>query len=265
MAAAPPPSVPQEPLPIAALPEPPIAPPEPTPIAGPSVHVHEVGAATRPGGDLRAEIDTLFQGLTPLDDEGSSPPPAVGPASASVAASARPVAPPVPRKRARSWALPLAGLFVLGVSAWLLWPEAVPAPTPSPEGASSPPRAGATPVDAAPATSSPEPREAADSTLAVDFEHPLKDGTLRLWVDGVLALDQDLAARTRKVVGIKLHKGSLERAIPVRPGRRTVRVRVLWDDNLKEETLITTFRPGQTRLLEIRLGRIRKNLSVDWK
>jgi hypothetical protein len=40
---------------------------------------------------------------------------------------------------------------------------------------------------------------------------------------------------------------------------------VTWDDNVKEERITTTFRAGQTRLLEIRLGRIRKNLSVDWK
>jgi len=83
---------------------------------------------------------------------------------------------------------------------------------------------------------------------------------------GKLVLDQDLTGRmARKLVGITIHKGSLERTIAVRPGKRAVRVRVAWDDNVKEERLAATFKAGQTRLLEIRLGRIRKNLSVDWK
>jgi hypothetical protein len=44
-----------------------------------------------------------------------------------------------------------------------------------------------------------------------------------------------------------------------------VRVRVSWEDNVKEETRAAVFKAGATRLLEVRLGRIRKNLSVEWK
>jgi hypothetical protein len=102
--------------------------------------------------------------------------------------------------------------------------------------------------------------------LALDFVYPLEDGRLSVWIDGNLSLTQDLAGRLAKnLVGIKIHKGSLEKALGVRPGRHEVRVRVTWDDNVKEETLSATFKAGSTRQLEIRLGRIRKNLSVEWK
>ena len=38
-----------------------------------------------------------------------------------------------------------------------------------------------------------------------------------------------------------------------------------WDDNEKQETISGVFREGQAKHLEIRLGRLRKNLSVDWR
>jgi hypothetical protein len=102
--------------------------------------------------------------------------------------------------------------------------------------------------------------------LAIDFEYPLKNGRLSVWIDGKLSLDQDLTGRTTKnLVGMTSHKGSLEKTLPVKPGRHAVRVRVTWEDNVKEETLAATFKAGSTRGLEIRLGRIRKNLSVEWK
>jgi hypothetical protein len=175
-------------------------------------------------------------------------------AEASPAPSARPWVSPSPAARVPATATPAART----------------APTPSPAAAKpvttprpAPPRPSAAPsvaVAAGPAT--PEPP---GSRIAIDFDHPLREGNLQVWVDGKLTVDEDLLGQADRKLGIKTHKGSLDKTVAVRPGLRTVRVRVAWDDNAKEETVSTTFKAGQARRLEIRLGRIRKNLSVEWK
>jgi serine/threonine-protein kinase len=222
------------------------------------------GLATHPGGDLEEELDTLVSGLVPLDDGPEATPPlALAPVS-----------------RPPRWLLvvPLAlvaALGTVGVAGYFLWPS--PGPAPSPSGARSRPsprqepttRASA-PLDAsAPLeelTETVAPSKASAATLAIDFEYPLKDGRISVWIDGKLSLDQDLAGRpSRNLVGIKVHEGSLEKTLTLRPGRHGVRVRVTWDDNVKEETRAADFKAGAARRLEIRLGRVRKNLSVEWK
>jgi serine/threonine-protein kinase len=215
-----------------------------------------VGVATRPGGDLEDELETLVSGLIPLPD-------------AEALASPR----PVPRKRAAPrWlvVLPLAiaGVFViLGLAAYFLWSAATPRFAPLPLASPGASVAPATPTPAAsPTAVAARPKPLAPAGLALDFEYPLESGRLSLWIDDKLTLDQDLEGRLAKnVVGIKIHKGTLEKTLRVGPGRHEVRVRVAWDDNVKEESLPATFKAGSTRRLEIRLGRIRKNLSVEWK
>jgi hypothetical protein len=222
--------------------------------------VQTVGVATRPGGDLAEELDTLVAGLVPLPDEEVPPSPA------------QPAVAPVPSAPARSWRLvaPLATvgiLGVLGVAAYFLWstlaPTAVPPPAARARPVSPPVPATATP---SPVAEEVGPGQEPSAGLAIDFDYPLKDGRLSIWIDGKLSLEQDLTGRmTKNLVGMKTHKGSLEKTLRVEPGRHEVRVRVAWEDNVKEETLAATFKAGSTRVLEIRLGRIRKNLSVDWK
>lgn len=106
----------------------------------------------------------------------------------------------------------------------------------------------------------------APARLAIDFDYPFKEGTLRIFVDGALSLVEPLRGQPdRNFVGIKRHRGSVEKSIAIAPGRHEVRVEVAWDDNVKEETVSRTFTTGESRRLEIKLGRIRKNLSVEVK
>jgi eukaryotic-like serine/threonine-protein kinase len=230
-----------------------VEPPEPR--GEPEPQMGLVGVATRPGGDLADELETLVSGLIPLPDA-SSPPPA-----------AEAIASPGASRWFVVLALGLTGVLVaLGLTAYFLWTNVTPRSTPptlARTSSPSPPVAP-TPSPSAPVDAPLAPVPAA--ALALDFEYPLEDGRLRVWIDGRLSLNQDLTGRLAKnVVGIKIHKGSLEKTLGVRPGRHEVRVQVTWDDNVKEETLNTTFKAGGTRHLEIRLGRIRKNLSVEWK
>jgi len=232
---------------------------EPPPEPEPEPRRFPLGLATHPGGDMEEELETLVSGLVPLpDDEPSS-----APAAAVVPAGRRP-----------RWLLivPLAltaAFGTVGIAAYVLW-LAAPPPLGPPSTRDRPvPRTQPTTPASAPIEelSQTISRPAASTaTLAIDFEYPLKNGRLRVWIDGKLSLDQDLAGRpSRNVVGIKVHEGSLEKALPLRPGRHAVRVRVSWEESVKEQTLAATFKAGATRRLEIRLGRIRKNLSVEWK
>jgi len=272
---------------------------------------YEFGVATRPGGDLHEELQTMLTGLTPLPDETS--------ASGGTARSSDHEPAAAASSRPSRWPLAVAGVVFLASAAaftWLLFSsgivkvslpqapaaEASPLPSarpwagPSPKSVSSPPPAAAPSPVSSPATASPKaatpkpaaPRpspsvaasaaaaaatspappastEAAGSRLAIDFDHPLREGTLQVWVDGRLSLDEDLQGKADRKLGIKTHKGTVDKTVAVRPGLRTVRVRVAWDDNAKEETVSTTFKAGEARRLEVRLGRLRKNLSVEWK
>ena len=102
--------------------------------------------------------------------------------------------------------------------------------------------------------------------LLVDFEHSLKTGTLHVWLDGTPIVDERLNSRVaKKIAGIGFREGGLEKLLAVSPGKHEIRVQVSWDDNAKLETISGTFEPGATRHLEIRIGRLRKNLSLEWQ
>jgi hypothetical protein len=101
--------------------------------------------------------------------------------------------------------------------------------------------------------------------LTIDLDHTLRTGTLRVWLDGALVVNQNLEGRvTKNIAGIKIRRGRVEETLHVNPGKHVVRVRVAWAGNSKDESVSGTFDPGMTRRLEIRLGRLRKNLSVRW-
>ena len=102
--------------------------------------------------------------------------------------------------------------------------------------------------------------------LSIDFEHHLRSGTIRIWVDDDLVLEEGLDSRvTKRLLSFKLRKGAVQEELEVRPGRRRIRVQLRWEDNDKTETITGTFGSGALRTLEVRVGRLRKNLSLDWK
>jgi serine/threonine protein kinase len=100
----------------------------------------------------------------------------------------------------------------------------------------------------------------------IDFEHALKSGTLRLWVDERLLLEEDLEGRVkRQIVGLKWRSGGFQKELSVPPGKHTIRAQVVWDRNDKSDSLFGTLEPGESRRVEIRVGRLRKNISIEWK
>jgi len=102
--------------------------------------------------------------------------------------------------------------------------------------------------------------------LAVDLEHPLRSVTLRIWVDGELAKEEKVAGRiTKKVIGLTLRKGVSHDVIEVKPGRHDIQVQVAWDDGERTQRISGTFKPESTRRLDVTLGRLLKDLTLEWR
>ena len=142
--------------------------------------------------------------------------------------------------------------------------DAAAAPQPNPSAPASPaPDPPARPVLRPIAPAAPA---AMAGRLAIDFEHHLKNGRLRVWVDGDLVLEEELDSRvTKKILSFRVRKGLVEETLEVPVGRREVKVQVRWDDNVKAQTTSATFKPNATRRLEIRVSRLLGGLSLRWK
>ena len=208
---------------------------------------------------------------------------APGPADSSVPAMASRTATVLPPPRLRP-DFPLGRVLVavlgIGLLASFLWLSRR-APAQAPDAASRPAGVTATTAPAQPsATALPAPTPAppdptAPTTtpppeptgrLRIDFDHPLERGTLRIFVDDELALEERLTGqRRKKALVFRLHEGTFREELEIKPGLHEVRVEVLWDDNLRRERIVGNFRPGLTRKLEASLGRIRRDLNLEWR
>jgi eukaryotic-like serine/threonine-protein kinase len=103
--------------------------------------------------------------------------------------------------------------------------------------------------------------------LSLRLEHSLESGTVRVWVDDDLRIDEALDSRvTKKIVILTKRKGLLEQVLDVKPGHRVVKVEVAWDDNIKAKRITGTFAPDQTLHLDARVGGlIKRDLSLEWR
>jgi serine/threonine-protein kinase len=166
-------------------------------------------------------------------------------------APAAPVPSPAPapwyRRRARTAAAAASILGLLGLAVWLSWRAPSPAEGPDSGGAAS-------------------PAPSAPGRLRIDFDHPLRRGTLRIFVDDELALEEAIVGQKRKkALVFRMHEGSFRDELEIAAGLHEVRVEVRWDDNVKTARIIGRFRPGGTRRLDASLGRIRGDLNLEWK
>jgi len=140
-------------------------------------------------------------------------------------------------------------------------------PAPPPTTAPSPARrvaTGTTPA-APPPAPRPEPTPP-PARLGIDFEHGLKTGSLAVFVDGRRVMDERLRSQPiGKVLVFERRHGRVARTLPIEPGRRTVRVRVEWEDHERSETTVARFRGGGTRTLVARLKPVTRSLSLEWR
>jgi serine/threonine-protein kinase len=128
----------------------------------------------------------------------------------------------------------------------------------------SEPEAPAAAKEAAPEPS-PAAEEGEPGHLAIQFEHHLRRGNLRVWVDGDPVFDEDFDAQaTRRILALKLRRGVVQEVLTLRPGPHEVTVQVSWDDHVKTSRISGTFAPGATRRLDVAVARLGGRLSLDW-
>ena len=102
--------------------------------------------------------------------------------------------------------------------------------------------------------------------LRIDFDHPLKAGTLKVWVDDEMVIEEKLGSIIeKKALVFRMRKGNFTDVLEVTPGWHQVTIEVAWDDNKKTEKIMGQFRGGITRTLDVNLGRLRRDLDVEWR
>jgi hypothetical protein len=122
------------------------------------------------------------------------------------------------------------------------------------------------PVPLAAVPPRPAVRRAKDpARFAVEVEHSLKQGRLRLWVDGLLKLERRLGEGA--VAKVAMRPGAGDQAlVALEPGTHEVAVEVAWGDKVRTEHMKTVFRSGESRVLTARIGGLfKKNLSLRWR
>jgi eukaryotic-like serine/threonine-protein kinase len=137
-----------------------------------------------------------------------------------------------------------------------------PAPTASPIVEPSPtnaPEAHERAAGAMPAS------DASQSRIRLSLEHPFENGRMIVWIDGVLVYETKLQATgSKKIVAFKVREGHAEKLLDVQPGPHEVRVEVTWDQGRRASTKVVDVASGATGLLDIRVGRMSKDLSLTW-
>jgi hypothetical protein len=85
-------------------------------------------------------------------------------------------------------------------------------------------------------------------------------------VDDELVFEERFIGQQRKKAFVfKMHEGSFRDELEVRLGFYEVRLEVRWDDDTRTERFIGNFFLGATRRLEVSLGWIRRDFSLEWK
>jgi hypothetical protein len=99
----------------------------------------------------------------------------------------------------------------------------------------------------------------------MSVEHPFESGRLILWIDGVLVYETKLqASGSKRIVAFRVHEGRAQTLLDVEPGPHEVRVEVTWDQGRRVSRKVIDVAPQSTGLLEVRVGRMSKDLSLTW-
>jgi serine/threonine-protein kinase len=102
--------------------------------------------------------------------------------------------------------------------------------------------------------------------LEINFEHPLRSGTLRVYVDDEAVLEEALSGKvTKKILSFRMRKGSTNQVLDVAPGEHVIRVEVDSTGYDASRRIRGIFKSGETRRLEATVdGLIKKDLTLVW-
>jgi hypothetical protein len=102
--------------------------------------------------------------------------------------------------------------------------------------------------------------------LEIDFAHPLRSGTLRVFVDDEQVLEEALSGKvTKKILNFRMRKGSTNQVLDVTPGEHVIRIEVDSSGYDGSRRIRGVFKSGETRRLEATVdGLIKKDLTLVW-
>jgi serine/threonine-protein kinase len=104
------------------------------------------------------------------------------------------------------------------------------------------------------------------SRLRVEFDHHLKYGTMRAWIDDDLRLERELTpSSTRNLLFTRLYRGRVAETMEVAPGNHRVRVEVAWEGRRRVAQTFGRFDAGGTRRLEVTVGMLRPSVGLEWQ
>jgi serine/threonine-protein kinase len=107
--------------------------------------------------------------------------------------------------------------------------------------------------------------EPAGSRIRMTVEHPFENGRLIVWIDGVLVHEAKLQAQgSKRIVAFKVREGRAETLLDVEPGPHEVRVEVTWQQGRSTGSKVIDVAPRSTGLLEVRVGRMSKDVGFEW-
>jgi eukaryotic-like serine/threonine-protein kinase len=209
----------------------------------------------------------------------ASPGPTVAPSAAPPAIATAPI--PAPRATEPPAIPPPTEAGVVPASSptaeTTLAPTAPPTPTEAPATARPLPPVTPAPVKAAPTsvprrtprktpTPKARPRPVETGKLSFRFEHHLRSGTLRVWLDDDKMIEAALTSRvTQDLKLVKLRTGKIQRLIGVTPGTHRIRVEVRSGEDIKVKETTAIFKAGVTRRLQASVNRVTGGLSLDWQ
>ena len=112
----------------------------------------------------------------------------------------------------------------------------------------------------------PRLRTPPPAELELKFEHPLRTGTLTVWLDDVLVHEEPLESRVvEDLMVYRVRKGRAEAVLKVAPGEHVVRLGVQGEGFNGSKRIRGTFESGSRRRLEARVGGLlTKDLSMWW-
>jgi hypothetical protein len=102
--------------------------------------------------------------------------------------------------------------------------------------------------------------------LEISFDHPLRSGTLRVYVDDEQVVEEAFTGKvTKKILSFRLRRGSSRQVLDVAPGEHVIRVEVDGAGFEGARRIRGTFKSGETRHLDATVdGIIKRELTLEW-
>jgi len=103
-----------------------------------------------------------------------------------------------------------------------------------------------------------------DASLRLKVQHSLRSAQLSLWVDGDLAYSGSLVGNAKKKFGlIPSVQGSLSETLPVASGIHQIKVQIVSDSGVRENTISGDFAHNRQRTLSVSASRT--DVSLNWQ